>query len=551
MRLSQLLVLILIGRSVEAAAPPAPANPLPVREVTVFKDGHAFVLHQGSVPTDSSGHVVLDSVPTPVMGTFWPFSAQDGVRLVSSVAGRHTATSDRGVITLPELLEVNVGAEVTVTEHGGDPYAATLIGSPRRQDPRNEAPSELVLFRTGDGVRAVGVSRIRDVTFKAPPRERTEQPQMRNRLTLALSWPGKPAPAANVGLLYVQKGVRWIPSYKVHLDGRGTAAISLQATLVNELTDLEDASVNLVVGVPAFTFKDTPDPMAVQDTFARLSRYFDDHGGRNAMSHVLMSQSASLESREPQGSGQGVAPELFDPARSEDLYVFNLPHVTLRKGERMVVPVAEYSLPYEDVFTLDLPFGAPRGVRANSGSEEAARLLAVPKVMHKIRLTNRGRHPLTTAPALLLRGERLLAQGMMTYAAVGATADVTLTAAVDIVSRRSEEEVGRTLKALRWDSDDYAKVDLTGKINLTSHRPAPVLVEVVREVAGSVDAADQGAVILKDNALEAGERTGRARSFDWPHWWWGVNSVGRITWRVTLEPGKPVDLGYSWHYYWR
>ena len=39
-------------------------------------------------------------------------------------------------------------------------------------------------------------------------------------------------------MMYVQKGLRWIPGYRSTLDGKGKAAIKLQATLVNELTDL-------------------------------------------------------------------------------------------------------------------------------------------------------------------------------------------------------------------------------------------------------------------------------------------------------------------------
>ena len=37
---------------------------MPVKEVTVFKDGHAFVLHEGRMTTDASGNVVLDNLPT-------------------------------------------------------------------------------------------------------------------------------------------------------------------------------------------------------------------------------------------------------------------------------------------------------------------------------------------------------------------------------------------------------------------------------------------------------------------------------------------------------
>lgn len=69
MRSSHLLLVALIF-STHLAASGAPDPPaantlakLPVREVTAFKDGHAFVLHEGSLPTDASGNVVMDYLP--------------------------------------------------------------------------------------------------------------------------------------------------------------------------------------------------------------------------------------------------------------------------------------------------------------------------------------------------------------------------------------------------------------------------------------------------------------------------------------------------------
>ena len=55
-----------------------------------------------------------------------------------------------------------------------------------------------------------------------------------------------------VGMTYVQKGLRWIPSYRVDVDGQGKARVKLQATLVNDLVDLNDVTVRLVVGGTPF-----------------------------------------------------------------------------------------------------------------------------------------------------------------------------------------------------------------------------------------------------------------------------------------------------------
>src|SRR5882724_3792861 len=67
----------------EPAAPLSALANMPVKEITVFKDGNAFVLHAGKMPTDEHGNVLMDYLPTPVIGTFWPYSADKHARLTA------------------------------------------------------------------------------------------------------------------------------------------------------------------------------------------------------------------------------------------------------------------------------------------------------------------------------------------------------------------------------------------------------------------------------------------------------------------------------------
>src|SRR5205809_4340206 len=111
-----------------AAEPPAPLSALarmPVKEVTVFKDGHAYVVHQGTMPTEG-GNVLLDLLPTPVLGTFWPYSLDKNATLHSVTAGRRRVKVERTAMTVRELIEANVGAEVVVTEGTKPSYQATI-----------------------------------------------------------------------------------------------------------------------------------------------------------------------------------------------------------------------------------------------------------------------------------------------------------------------------------------------------------------------------------------------------------------------------------------
>jgi hypothetical protein len=74
-------ILLATTLAAEKAAPLSVLGKMPVKEVSVFKDGHAFVAQEGPMPTDAAGNVLMDYLPTPVIGTFWPYSADKGAKL--------------------------------------------------------------------------------------------------------------------------------------------------------------------------------------------------------------------------------------------------------------------------------------------------------------------------------------------------------------------------------------------------------------------------------------------------------------------------------------
>ena len=547
---------------------------LPVTEVTVFKDGHAFVLHEGMLPTDAQGNVVLDYLPRPVIGTFWPYSADERATLSATVAGQEIVTVNKTALSIRELIEANLGKRVQIRESSEPyPYDATLVRLLERSseelqetggpggDPALPQKSDVLLLRVAGGVRVVQVGQIQKITFLDEPNDQVGVEEFRNVMTLKLDWAGRPADHAHVGMTYLQRGIRWIPNYRIEIDGKGRARVKLQATLVNELTDLEDVTMHLVIGVPSFAFKDTVDPISLQQTVAQLSNVFQENAQTAfAFSNAIMTQAASprfSETRSSQGESIDLGPEVTGSGRNEDLYVFTIEHITLKKGRRMVVPVTEFELGYRNVFVLDLPFGPPPEVRQQFNSQqqqELARLLHAPKFKHVIRLANDSEHPITTAPALILREGRLIAQGMTTYTAVGATGDLELTAAVDIAVEKIDEEVERTPQAMRWNGSDYARSDLRGRITITNRKEDTVVLEITRSVLGQIDGASHEGRIEHLGRHEGWLADGVPawwNWYNWPQWWYHLNTIGRVTWQVDLESGKDVELTYQWHYFWR
>ena len=102
------------------------ADTLPVRELTVFKDGHALVLHAGEADVDERGRVTLSHLPEPVLGTFWAWTESEATPLRSVTSGRRDVARDRPVASLAELVKANPGAAATITTQAGDIRSGTI-----------------------------------------------------------------------------------------------------------------------------------------------------------------------------------------------------------------------------------------------------------------------------------------------------------------------------------------------------------------------------------------------------------------------------------------
>jgi hypothetical protein len=586
--LSGFLALAMPSVRADDAAPLSALAKMPVKEVTIFKDGHAMMLHEGRMPIEASGDVIMDYLPAPVLGTFWPYSGDKDVKLNSVIAGQRKVLVERTSLTIQELLEGNVGAEVIINEiplssftekPEGISYLATIVGLPVRSSKELEttAPTgegeklpekgKIILLKTSDGVRAVAIDRIQQVTFRGQHQSRVANEEFRNLLQLKLDWKDrKPAKDAAMGLMYLQKGIRWIPNYKFTIDGKGRAEVQLEATIINEMTDLEDVTANLVVGVPSFAFAETADPMGLGQKVAQLSQYFHkDAQTQYAFSNAIMSQTARMGERinsqpaPPETNRGDLGPEIGGTEKNEDLYIFTLKHLTLRKGQRMVVPVAAFELKYEDLYTVEIGFAPPPEVWRNFNNQqqaEIAKLFLAPKATHKIRLLNNSKYPITTAPALILKEGQVLGQGMTTYTSPGGSLDLPVTTAVDISVKKSDREIKREHNAVNWEGIAFAKISLEGTLTIKNNRAAPTRIEVVRNVLGNATDADHDGKIETENVLE-GDWIGPRSEYPywwswyaWPHWWTRLNSMGRITWKFDLEPGKSIDLKYQWQYFW-
>ena len=171
--LAACLCLFALPARCEPAAPLSALAQMPVKEITVFKDGHVFVLHQGPMPTDGAGNVLLDYLPMPVLGTFWPYVADKNATLNSVTVSQRRVLVERTALTLRDLLEANPGADIRLLgDDGKTPYPARIVGvptasseelaadSPPSTDEKLPLKGDIILLKTSDGVLVEPINRL-------------------------------------------------------------------------------------------------------------------------------------------------------------------------------------------------------------------------------------------------------------------------------------------------------------------------------------------------------------------------------------------------------
>lgn len=543
-----------------------------------------MVVRSGTVGLNEHGDAVLSELPRPILGTFWADELEGDANLASVVSERIEELQTQPASTIPELLQANIGARIAfldlrdelregvlreIIRLNSAPAAAFNPASTWNDFRGQPLPavntSSIALIETDSGVVTIPIQQIRDLRFlDGSPKTSTEITRQRERMTLDLEWENAAPDESDVRLMYVQKGVRWIPSYRVTIIDDDRVRLELQATIVNELADLDDVTMNFAVGVPSFAFASSPDPMSLQGALANLGPHFHAASGTGAMlSNALMSQTSMMrQSADVSGATTPVpaSPELTGSERAEDLFVYSVDHITLRRGARMVVPLVSYEVGYESLYRLDIPARPPyevvRSIPAQRKTAiERALSRPVPTQILRIINDNDGGYPITTAPALILSGGSTLAQGMLTFTAPGGASDLEVGKGVEIAVDVREIEEERELKAVRWNNYDYARARIGFIGELTNRKDKPVRMEIVKVAFGERPEAGQGAQIEMlspyDPRLGSEDDWNWWHGYSWPWWWSRFNGMARISWDITIEPGQSMEIDANWGYFWR
>lgn len=474
----------------------AVAAPLEITDVALFKNGTGYFSAQGRLnPSDTE--LVISEPPPAVHGTFWVNSPVRPIRMIASVD-----SGWRSARTLEELLKANIGRELELrleAERGPISWFGTL----------RSVSGDLVTIDD----RSVRLSDIREV---AGDDLDTRAPEPDSRLSLRYH-AADPAPYT---LSWLQKGIAWAPAYSLDI-ATSPGPLRLSATIINEAQDLRNARVSFVSGYPNIAFADVLSPLSLENS---LQSFLHALGGgqyqaaASPMSQMMMNAPMARFAAEADYS---VAPATT--AQVEDLFYYIQPGITLAKGARAGLEILSTLAEFTHVYTWDVrpdnPWNSYRP-RPSEPNDE---------IWHLIRFTNRSDQPFTTGPILLTSGDRIVAQDVLKYTSRGAEAEVKITKAVDLAADAEEIEISREAGARRYRNTSYDLVVVEGTLTIESFKSETVTAEIRKEFEGEIISAAEGPEIIK---LAEDLRA--------------VNPRTRIKWRVTLPPGREIELKYRY-----
>ena len=596
------LLLLVCLPMLAAAEKNAAELEITTQRVIVFKDGYSLVIKRGTATTDKEGEVYTDDVPdAAVLGSFW--AVPDEGRLVSMLAGwKSTKESEEKAMRCTQTVEIllaNKGKQAKVelqdkTLYSGEIHEVLidktetllapaqlefldLAGSaaphaklasskatrllpvlPTAEHKLTSIAGANFVLRTDDGDVLLPVGQVRSVQTK-DMKTTLAKTLTTSKKTKRLSFKFEGAEKKRaLTIVYFRPGIRWIPTYRVSLTakkegdkGKQMANVSLQAELLNEAEDLENVPVDIVVGVPNFRFKGTPSPLVLEATMRNaLAEAAPDIMGNSSQFSNAMYTQRSGEFRRDQAQGQSenaVAVNLpgeLTAGGAQDLFVYNLPKISLGKSERIAVPIFTTDVPYKDIYTWDVHLTKQDNAAAPSGSDKQSPLvLSKNEVWHQIVLTNTTNLPWTTGAAMLMQGNQPLSQELLTYTPPKDEVRVPVTVSVDTRGTITEKEVGRELKALQWEGYNYARIDKELKLDLCNNKAIEIDAEITLHLGGKVDeVTHDGEVVLTGfNAADWVQYQGHP----------AVNNSSQVTWKGHLKPGDKLEPTVRYHFFTR
>ena len=538
----------------------APSFDPEVKRVAVFKNGYAFTYREGETRTQN-GWAYTTKTPIGVLGTVWGYSTSPNVKVEQLLATVAEKSEPAKIGTIAEILLANEGKRIRFLDtqnkqHEGvyeilgyDSLKDSPVSASGVLDARNLRiqPQQYftIALKTETGTMFFPLSSIKNIEIIGDLKMDKIVSTKENRLMINVEG-ARNGQNINLGVAALERGIRWIPSYRVEVKGDpiNEAKLELEANVINELTDLKDSEMYFVVGVPHFLFKDLMSPLSMNTAFAGVSSYFQrGRGGQNAYSNAIASQVANVSM--DSASVDVPSPTVFNEEQltsfsAEQLFLYKAEKLSLKKNERASLRLFSLTVPASEVFewTIKDPSNVERRYYNYSSNNSNNRSLTEElskKIWYGLRLKNETGMPWTTAPALTFREWKPIGQDMLTFTAIGGENILKVTPATEVVGDHILKETAREQVQRRYGGSTYTfdLITVEGTIKIRNVKKESIELVLTRNLVGEVlEASDGGKISREGLNLQA------------------VNPNSYIRWNLNLPTGEK-EIKYSYKIYVR
>lgn len=493
----QISIVILIGQHCMAQ------SALPVKKISIFKNSTSMIVKEGTVAVNAGKAAI--PVPTrAIYGTYFLGTTKEN-SIKNIIIKNDTVKRPEQIRAIWDLVAANVGKQATLSFSPAQKIDKTISGKILEYNQQSglttvlQDNGKVSAFHSTD-LYFIEVSENNGKTYMADSIQRS-----------LLLYPTHKCENIALEEIYLQTGMNWIPSYFLKLKDENTAHLEMKATIENFADAIADAETELIVGEPQMTYSDKFDPMTYDYQTPDIQGYSST--AKHSISTATYEESPSFESSYS-----------TDGDKNNDMYIYRIGKISLVKNSKGIYPIFAGSIECKDKYEGEIP---DKNGYANSRSIDNSETTY--DLYHSLEIKNSTSMPLTSAPITIINSkEQFMSQDKLAYTPIGATTNIRLSKAIDIIMKNMEEESKRTDKAKQIGKQVYSSIILKGTISLENFQTKEVNVTITKGLNGGASTASDGGKISKQKG-----------SAD-------VNPYSQIKWDVKLSPTQKRTVNYEY-----
>jgi len=460
----------------EAAVPQADVQ---LQQVALFKNGLGFFVSEVTVPEKQDSFRIVPFAAAS-HGTFW-VSYPPKVKLESLIAKEIESEELVEAVTIPELLRANVGRKVSLTFDDKQIVGVIKHFAEQRQRPTPSPYAPGRPEQTPVGYRGYT---SRDLTPSRLMIIETEQAEV------AID----------------PQNVRKIE----FLGGKMKRSFEQKKKVV-------ELQVRLSGRVPRKALTERGRPGVMGQVMYQAGGIAGGIGGYGGAAPVMPEYGAAEAGKV-----------------AEDLFLYPVENVHLKKGQVGYLPLFTESVPYKHIYQWKIPDYVNEEERYSYDRRREQEREPDEEVWHCLRMENTTKVPWTTAPAETVKEGLILGQDTLKYTPAQGETTLRITRAMSVKAEQLELETERKRDAAQLYGYHYDLITVEGKLSVTNFQPKAITLEITKTLSGEVKSSQPKAKI---ETLARGLRR--------------MNAVKKLTWTIKLKPGEHKQLGYIYDVYVR